>query len=52
MIHRRDIGKYGALAGMILGAATIFIVKNYVKIEGGVFLRTAAPAFFGPLEPL
>ena len=30
----RGTTKYGALAGMIVGAATIFIVKNYIKIEG------------------
>ena len=29
--------KYGALAGMIVGAVTIFVVKNYVKIEGEYF---------------
>ena len=29
--------KYGALAGMIVGAVTIFIVKNYIKIEGEYF---------------
>ena len=27
----------GALAGMIVGAATIFVVKNYIKIEGDYF---------------
>jgi len=27
----------GALAGMIIGAVTIFIVKNYIKIEGEYF---------------
>lgn len=29
--------KYGALAGMIIGAVTIFVVKNYIKIEGEYF---------------
>lgn len=33
----RGITKYGALAGMVVGAATIFIVKNYIKIEGEYF---------------
>ncbi len=33
----RGVTKYGALAGMIVGAATIFIVKNFVKIEGEYF---------------
>jgi len=33
----RGVTKYGALAGMIVGAATIFIVKNYIKIEGEYF---------------
>jgi len=29
--------KYGALAGMIVGAVTIFVVKNYITIEGEYF---------------
>ncbi|MBI9104241.1 MAG: sodium/proline symporter PutP [Spirochaetales bacterium] len=29
--------KMGALAGMIVGSATIFIVKNYISIEGEYF---------------
>jgi sodium/proline symporter len=33
----RGTTKAGALAGMIVGAATIFIVKNYIKIEGEYF---------------
>lgn len=33
----RGTTKYGALAGMIVGAVTIFVVKNYVKIEGEYF---------------
>jgi len=33
----RGTTRYGALAGMIVGAATIFIVKNYVTIEGEYF---------------
>jgi len=27
----------GALAGMIVGSATIFIVKNYISIDGEYF---------------
>lgn len=33
----RGTTKYGALAGMIVGALTIFLVKNYVKVEGEYF---------------
>ncbi len=33
----RGTTKYGALAGMIVGALTIFIVKNYITIEGEYF---------------
>lgn len=33
----RGTTKSGALAGMIVGALTIFIVKNYIKIEGEYF---------------
>ena len=33
----RGTTKYGALAGMIVGAVTIFVVKNYIKIEGEYF---------------
>lgn len=33
----RGTTRYGALAGMIVGATTIFIVKNYVTIEGEYF---------------
>ena len=33
----RGVTKYGALAGMIVGAVTIFVVKNYIKIEGEYF---------------
>ncbi len=33
----RRTTKYGALAGMLVGSATIFIVKNYVSIEGEYF---------------
>lgn len=33
----RKTTKWGALAGMILGSATIFIVKNYISIEGEYF---------------
>ena len=33
----RGVTRHGALAGMIVGAATIFIVKNYIKIEGEYF---------------
>ncbi len=41
----RGVTKYGALAGMIVGAATIFIVKNFVKIEGEYFYELL-PGFF------
>lgn len=37
--------KYGALAGMIAGAASIFIVKNYISIEGEYFYELL-PSFF------
>jgi sodium/proline symporter len=33
----RGTTKYGALAGIIVGAVTIFVVKNYIKIEGEYF---------------
>jgi sodium/proline symporter len=33
----RSTTKAGALAGMIVGAVSIFMVKNYVKIEGEYF---------------
>ena len=33
----RGTTKAGALAGMIVGAATIFVVKNYISIEGEYF---------------
>jgi sodium/proline symporter len=33
----RGTTKYGALAGMIVGAVTIFVVKNYIKIEEEYF---------------
>lgn len=33
----RGTTKAGALAGMIVGAVTIFVVKNYIKIEGEYF---------------
>lgn len=33
----RGTTKQGALAGMIVGAVTIFVVKNYVKIDGEYF---------------
>lgn len=33
----RGTTKNGALAGMIVGAVTIFVVKNYIKIEGEYF---------------
>ena len=35
----------GALAGMITGAATISVVKNYIKIEGEYFYELL-PGFF------
>ncbi|WP_261817028.1 sodium/proline symporter PutP [Vibrio gallicus] len=36
--------KAGAIAGMIVGAVTIFVVKNYVSIEGEYFYELM-PAF-------
>jgi len=33
----RRTTKWGALAGIIVGAVTIFIVKNYISIEGEYF---------------
>ena len=33
----RGTTKYGALAGMLVGAVTIFIVKNFISIEGEYF---------------
>lgn len=36
-ISWRGMTKWGALAGMISGSATIFIVKNYISIEGEYF---------------
>ncbi|MBT7887469.1 MAG: sodium/proline symporter PutP, partial [Deltaproteobacteria bacterium] len=33
----RGTTKYGALAGMVVGAVTIFVVKNYIKIQGEYF---------------
>ncbi|MEJ2201091.1 MAG: sodium/proline symporter PutP [Desulfuromonadaceae bacterium] len=33
----RGTTRHGALAGMLVGAATIFMVKNYVQIEGEYF---------------
>ena len=33
----RNTTKWGAFAGMVVGAATIFVVKNYIKIEGEYF---------------
>lgn len=33
----RGTTKYGAIAGMLVGAVTIFVVKNYIKIEGEYF---------------
>jgi sodium/proline symporter len=33
----RGITKYGALAGMVVGAVTIFVVKNYIKVPGEYF---------------
>ncbi len=33
----RKTTKWGALAGMLVGSATIFIVKNYISIEGEYF---------------
>ncbi|GAM56979.1 proline/sodium symporter putP [Vibrio ishigakensis] len=36
--------KAGAITGMIVGAATIFVVKNYISIEGEYFYELM-PAF-------
>jgi len=33
----RKTTKWGALAGMLVGSATIFIVKNYISVEGEYF---------------
>ncbi len=33
----RGTTKYGAMAGMIVGAVTIFLVKNYINIQGEYF---------------
>jgi len=33
----RGTTKWGALAGMIVGSGTIFVVKNYISIEGEYF---------------
>lgn len=33
----RGTTRYGAFAGMIVGAVTVFVVKNYVQIEGEYF---------------
>lgn len=33
----RGTTKWGALAGMIVGAVTIFVVKNFIQIEGEYF---------------
>jgi len=41
----RGTTKAGALAGMITGAATIFVVKNYIQIEGEYFYELL-PGFF------
>lgn len=44
----RGTTKYGALAGMIVGAVTIYVVKNFVKIEGEYFFELL-PGFFTAL---
>lgn len=41
----RGTTKMGALAGMIAGALTIYIVKNYISIEGEYFYELL-PGFF------
>ncbi len=33
----RGMTKWGALAGMVVGSVTIFVVKNYISIEGEYF---------------
>lgn len=40
----RKTTKWGALAGMLVGSATIFIVKNYISIEG-VYFYELLPGF-------
>lgn len=40
----RKTTKYGALAGMLAGAATIFVVKNYIILEGD-YLYELLPGF-------
>jgi sodium/proline symporter len=40
----RKTTKYGALAGMLAGAATIFVVKNYITLEGD-YLYELLPGF-------
>jgi sodium/proline symporter len=40
----RKTTKYGALAGMLAGAATIFLVKNYITVEGE-YLYELLPGF-------
>ncbi len=41
----RGTTKWGGLAGMIIGAISIYIVKNYIKIEGEYFYELL-PSFF------
>jgi len=41
----RNMTKYGALAGMLSGAISIFIVKNYITIKGE-YLYELLPSFF------
>ena len=40
----RGTTKWGALAGMVVGSVTIFIVKNYVSMEG-VYIYELLPGF-------
>jgi sodium/proline symporter len=40
----RKTTKHGALAGMLAGAATIFLVKNYITVEGE-YLYELLPGF-------
>ncbi|WP_422382025.1 sodium/proline symporter PutP [Marinicellulosiphila megalodicopiae] len=41
----RDTTKYGAIAGIVIGALSTFIVKNFVSFEGHYFFELL-PSFF------
>jgi sodium/proline symporter len=40
----KETTKWGALAGMIVGSVTIYVVKNFISIEGEYFYELM-PAF-------